>query len=129
MRGDHSITSKRLTLKQFLSLEHVVVRAEGRSQELFERFLAKTPHFTSLPMIIARSDLVATVPHAIGIFFSGSWTNIKTALTPFPDAPRIVLRQHWHRRTHHDPRNQWLRRVVSELFNVESDEWTKTRSR
>jgi DNA-binding transcriptional LysR family regulator len=139
MRADHPIASKRLTLKQFLSMQHVVVRAEGRSQELFERFLAKkrvrpkialfTPHFTSLPIIIAKSDLVATVPHAIGMFFSGSWTNIKTALTPFPDAPRIPLRQHWHRKTHYDQRSQWLRRIVSELFNEESDEWTKTRRR
>ena len=45
------------------------------------------------------------------------------ALPPFPDAPRIVLKQHWHRKAHHDPRNRWLRRLVSELFNQESDEW------
>ena len=133
LRADHPITSKRLSLKQFLGLKHVVVHAEGRSQELVERFLARnklhptvvlvTPHFMSLPMIIAKSDLVATVPHAIGMYFSNSSANIKTVLPPFPDAPRIVLRQHWHRKSHHDPRNQWLRRIVSGLFNQESDEW------
>ncbi|HEV8644912.1 MAG TPA: LysR family transcriptional regulator [Burkholderiales bacterium] len=133
LRADHPITSKRLSLKQFLGLRHVAVHAEGRSQELFERFLVRnkihpkvvlvTPHFMSLPTIIAKSDLVATVPHAIGMYFSGSWANIKTVLPPFTDAPRIVLKQHWHRKSHHDPRNQWLRRTVSGLFNQESDEW------
>ena len=63
------------------------------------------------------------VPHAIGMYFSNSVANIKTVLPPFPDAPRIVLRQHWHRKSHHDPRNQWLRRIVSGFFNQESDEW------
>ena len=132
-RADHPIASKRLSLKQFLALKHVAVHASGRSQELFERFLSRnkihpkvvlvTPHFMSLPTIIGKSDLVATVPHAIGMFFSGSWANIKTVLPPFADAPRIVLKQHWHRKAHHDPRNQWLRRQVTQLFNDESDEW------
>lgn len=136
LRADHPISSKRLSVRQFLGLGHVVVHAAGRSQEIFERFLVRhrvhpkvvlvTPHFMSLPMIIGKSELVATVPHAIGMYFSGSQANIKTVLPPFPDAPHIVLKQHWHRKAHHDPRNQWLRRVVSDLFNQESDEW-KTR--
>src|SRR5438105_3521589 len=80
MRAGHPLRAKRLTLDVFLAMEHAVVRAEGRSQEIFERFLERkkirrriallTPHFLSLPMIIARSDLVATVPHAIGLYFS-----------------------------------------------------------
>ncbi|HYA46690.1 MAG TPA: LysR family transcriptional regulator [Burkholderiales bacterium] len=133
LRVDHPVASKRLSLKQYLGLKHVVVHAAGRSQEIFERFLIRnkihrnvvliTPHFMSLPAIIGKSDFVATVPHAMGMYFSGAWTNIRAALPPFPDAPRIVLKQHWHRKAHHDPRNQWLRKLVSELFNQESDEW------
>jgi len=138
LRADHPIANARLSLKQFLALKHVVVRAGGRSQELFEHFLLKnkihpevvlvTPHFLSLPMIIAKTDLVATVPHAIGMFFSGSRANIKVVLPPFADAPRIVLKQHWHRKANHDPRNRWLRLLVSELFTQESDEWKNKRS-
>ena len=136
LRADHPIAGNRLSLKQFLSLDHVSVRAEGRSQELFERFLASkkirrrvvlyTPHFMSLPMIIAKSDLVATVPHAIGMYYSTSLGNIRTVAPPPLDLPRIVLKQHWHRRSHHDPRSQWLRQMISGLFSQESDEW-KTR--
>jgi len=139
MRADHPITGKRLSLKQFLDLKHVAVHAEGRSQELFERYLVRkkfhpkvvlvTPHFMSLPIIIAKSDLVATVPHAIGMFFSKSSTNIKTVQLPFPDLPQIVIKQHWHRKSHHDPRSQWLRRLMARLFSPESDEWREERGR
>lgn len=138
LRADCSIGSARLSLKQFLELRHVAVHAAGRSQEIFERFLVRnkvrpkvvliTPHFMSLPTIIGKSDLVATVPHAVGMFFSGSWANIKAVLPPFPDAPRIVLKQHWHRKANHDARNRWLRKLVSELFTQESDEWKSKRA-
>ena len=79
-------------------------------------------------MIIAKTDLVATVPHAVGMFFSGSRANIKVVLPPFSDAPRIVLKQHWHHKANHDPRNRWLRMLVSELFTQESDEWKTKRA-
>ena len=133
LRADHPIRSEQLSTKQFLELKHVAVHSEGRSQELFERFLVRkklrpnvvlvTPHFMSLPVIIAKSDLVATVPHALGMLFSGQGTNIKAVLPPALDIPRIVLKQHWHRKAHHDPRNQWLRLMVSNLFSEELDEW------
>jgi DNA-binding transcriptional LysR family regulator len=132
LRADHPIRGDRLSIKQFLELEHAVVHAEGRSQEILERYLARqkierkvvlhTPHFMSLPMIIARTDLVATVPHAIGVYWSRSATNIRTLFPPF-DIPRIVLRQHWHRRFQNDARNKWLRGIVRELFSSETDEW------
>jgi DNA-binding transcriptional LysR family regulator len=132
LRADHPVRSRKLSLDDFLSLEHAVVRAEGRSQEIFERFLARkrisrrvallTPHFLSLPVILARSDLIATVPHAIGVYCESTGINVRSALPPF-DIPRIPLRHHWHRRFQTDPRNRWLRSVVRELFTSEADEW------
>jgi hypothetical protein len=44
----------------------------------------------SLPMIIARSDLAATVPHAIGIYYSKALANIKMMSLPMADIPQIV---------------------------------------
>ena len=133
IRADHPAAQRRLSVAQFLALKHVAVRAAGRSQELFHRFLAAhkihldvvlvTPHFMSLPAIIGRSDLVATVPHAIGMYCASAGTNVKAVLPPFRKAPKIELKQHWHRKAHHDGRNQWLRKLVSQLFTQESDEW------
>ena len=132
LRADHPVRSRRLSLDDFLSLEHAVVRAEGRSQEIFERFLARkkitrrvvlhTPHFLSLPVILARSDLIATVPHAIGVYCESTGINVRTALPPF-DIPRIPVRHHWHRRFQNDPRSRWLRSMLRELFTSEADEW------
>lgn len=132
LRADHPIRGHRLTLEQFLALGHAVVRAEGRSQEIFEKYLERkkiarriallTPHFMSIPTIIGKSDLVVTLPHAIGLFFSQSGANIKVVEPPLP-IPRIDLRQHWHRNAHHDPKHKWLRRLVADLFNDANDEW------
>ncbi len=132
LRADHPIRAKRLSLEQFLSLDHAVVRAEGRSQEIFEKYLARrritrrialsTPHFMSIPSVIGKSDLVVTLPHAIGLFFSQTGANVRIVEPPLP-IPRIELRQHWHRNYHHDPKNKWLRRLVAGLFNDASDEW------
>jgi len=132
MRADHPIWAPRLALEDFLAVEHAVVRAEGRSQEIFERLLAKkkivrkvallTPHFLSLPVILLRSDLVATVPHAIGMYCETTGVKVRSALPPF-EVPRIPLMQHWHRRFQNDARSRWLRAVLRELFTSEADEW------
>jgi DNA-binding transcriptional LysR family regulator len=138
LRADHPIRGERLTMDEFLELEHAVVRAEGRSQEILETYLKRmgierkvalvTPHFMSLPMIIARSNLVATVPHAIGMYWSGPDTGIRALRPPF-ETPPIVLRQHWHRRFQNDARNRWLRQIVASLFSSETDEWRDGASR
>ena len=123
VRAGHPVTSERLSLKQFKQLGHAVVRAEGRSQEILERFLLKrgirrrevlqTPHFMSIPHIIARSDLVATVPVTVGTSFA-RFMEVRMILPPF-EMPKVELRQHWHRKYHHDPQNRWLRGIVHSL--------------
>jgi len=132
LRASHPRRARQLSLGDFLAMEHAVVRAEGRSQEIFERFLDRkkirrkivlyTPHFLSLPMIIARSDLVTTVPHAIGVYFSRLSGDLALARPPF-DIAGFDLKQHWHRKYHGDSRNQWLRKQVALLFNDDNDEY------
>lgn len=132
LRADHPIRGNRLSLAQFLALDHAVVRAESRGQEVFENFLARegierrvvlrTPHFMSIPSIVARSDLVVTVPHALALYFAGLSANLKI-VRPALDIPSIDLKQHWHRRYHRDAKNKWLRELVAQLFNDENDDW------
>jgi DNA-binding transcriptional LysR family regulator len=132
LRADHPVQDKQLSLERFLALDHAAVRAKGRSQEIFEKYLERlrierrivlrTPHFMSLPGIIGRSDLVVTLPHAIGHYFTRVGENVRMAEPPLA-IPRIELYQHWHRGFHHDPRNRWLRTLVASLFSAESDEW------
>jgi DNA-binding transcriptional LysR family regulator len=136
MRSDHPVRGAALTLEQFLNLQHAVVLSEGRSQEILEGHLKElglvrrvaiyTPHFLSIPALIAHSDMVVTVPHAMGIAYGKSAFGLHVMQLPFP-SPRIQLRQHWHAKFHKDARNVWLRGIVSELFNASTDEWQSLR--
>ncbi|HET9475319.1 MAG TPA: LysR family transcriptional regulator [Steroidobacteraceae bacterium] len=132
LRANHPITASTLSMQQFLSLEHAVVNGAGRTNEIFERFLRakkihrrvvlETPHFMSIPSIIARSDLIVTVPHAVGMFVKDVHMNIRLAQPPMR-TPKIDLKLHWHRNHHSDPKNKWLRELVASLFSDELDEW------
>ncbi|HTU65291.1 MAG TPA: LysR family transcriptional regulator [Steroidobacteraceae bacterium] len=132
LRADHPITAGTLSMSQFLGLEHAVVYGAGRTVEIFERYLRakklhrrvvlETPHFLSIPAIISRSDLVVTVPHAVGTFVKDLHMNIRIAQPPMR-TPKIDLKMHWHRNFQRDAKNRWLRDVVADLFTDESDEF------
>ncbi len=129
LRTDHPVTANKLSLKQYLQLEHAVVRAESRSEEVIERYLARrkirrhivltTPHFASAPMIVAQSDLIVTIPEPLARYFSSVSAHLRVVGLPF-DPPRIELKQIWHRKFHHDERNRWLRTLVCRLFQESS---------
>jgi len=132
LRADHPVTAGTLSMAQFLGHEHAVVYGAGRTHEIFERFLRsrkihrrvvlETPHFLSIPSIISRSDLIVTVPHAVGVFVKNVHMNIRVAQPPMR-TPKIDLKIHWHRNFQRDPKNKWLREFVASLFTDELDEW------
>src|SRR5688572_13531918 len=74
MRAGHPLWKNRLTMAAFLAAEHIVVRREGRSQEVLERFIERrkmrrkiavyTSHVLSVPFIVMESQLVATLPRS-----------------------------------------------------------------
>jgi DNA-binding transcriptional LysR family regulator len=123
-RTGHPLIKNGLTLEAFLEAHHIVVGGEGSSQELFEDALAKRGlerrcalrilHFMSVPFVVARTDLIVTVPRAVAAFFSGL-VNLQV-LDPPIDVPEFAVKQYWHRRFHHDARVIWLRTMMSELY-------------
>ena len=129
IRADHPVRSARLSQKQFRELDHAVVRAESRTEEVIERFLARnriqrrvtltTPHFASVPPIVEQSDLVVTVPVPLARYFSTVSARIRIVRPPF-EPPCIDLKQIWHRKFHHDSRNRWLRSLMCALFQKPS---------
>lgn len=126
VRLGHPDIGKRLTHSVFLSLEHAVVRADWRSQEVFEQYLRSqhierrvvlhVPHYMCIPFIISTSELVVTVPSAVGTAFT-AMGRLRALAPPF-DVPLYDVKQHWHRRVHSDPRNRWLRAQVESLFGA-----------
>ena len=125
IRSDHRMQADKLSIREYLQLEHAVVRAESRTEEVIESYLARrkirrqvvlsTPHFASAPIIVAQSDLIVTIPEPLARYFSSVAAGVRGVQLPF-DPPRIAIKQFWHRRFHHDARSRWLRALVCELF-------------
>lgn len=124
VRKNHPRIGDQLTRKQFLEEGHAVVQQEGKSHELFEQALAEQgmarrvvlsiPHFLAIPLIVAESDLIVTVPYAVARSFA-RMADLKMLRQPIR-VPRADVRQHWHARFHRDLANQWIRGVIATLF-------------
>jgi DNA-binding transcriptional LysR family regulator len=125
MRVNHPLWESRLSVSTFLEADHLVVREEGRSQEVLERFFARrrirrrirvyTAHFLGVPFILASSDLIATVPYAVARDFAAMSPQLSIALPPF-EITGFELKLQWHRRFDNEPRNRWLRDQLSRCF-------------
>jgi DNA-binding transcriptional LysR family regulator len=123
LRKGHPAASS-LTKALFSELEHVVVDNPIRSQELVDDFLdrrsifrkvrMRTTHYLTLPAFVASTDLVATVPTAVGLLFA-DLGQIELVSPPY-DIPEFPIQQHWHKRYDQDPRNRWLREQLTKLI-------------
>jgi DNA-binding transcriptional LysR family regulator len=124
VRADHPQIGAEMTRRQFLEGRHAVVHPSGQMNDTLEGELStlglnrqvsvRMEHFLAVPTILGQSDLICTVPYAIGDSLA-KLADIKLVRPPFKAKPRIV-RQHWHARFHHDAANRWLRGVIAELF-------------
>jgi DNA-binding transcriptional LysR family regulator len=124
MRAGHPLWKSRLTVSSYLAAEHIVIRADSRSQEVLERFIERrkmrrrvamyTSHVLSVPFLVMDSDLVATVPYAVATRFASLTTRVVAALPPFDITYDLKL--HWHRRFDNEPRSLWLREQLSAAF-------------
>ena len=71
MRADHPRSAGALTKKQFLEASHALVSYQGGHrviEEALERaglarkIALRVPHFTVVPMVLERTDLILTLP-------------------------------------------------------------------
>ena len=121
----HRIKGRRITLAEFLAAEHAVVHSEGRTREVFEQVLAKrgiqrkvvlhSAHFTSIPFIVQKSDLIVTIPTPAAQAFA-QMKGIRLMAPPL-ELPRVTVKQYWHTRFNSDPKHRWLRSIVFKLFH------------
>lgn len=125
IRSAHPVRAEKLDIGQYLALDHAVVRAESRTEEVIERYLSRrkihrrvvlmTPHFASAPIVVAQSDLIVTIPEPLARYFSNVAAGVRVVQLPF-EPPQIAIKQFWHRKFHHDERSRWLRGIVCALF-------------
>jgi DNA-binding transcriptional LysR family regulator len=124
MRAGHPLWASRLTVSAFLAAEHIVVRREGRSQGILERFIERrkmrrkvamyTSNVLSVPYIVMDTQLVATLPYAVVTRFTSLTSQVVAALPPFDLTYDLKL--HWHRRFDNEPRSIWLREQLATVF-------------
>jgi len=123
MRADHPDIGRKLTRKQFLAASHALVSYKGGHrviEEALERaglarkIALRVPHFTVVPMVLERTDLILTLPSKVARVYQqrGRFK----ALPPPVQIPPADVAAHWHERFERDPGNRWLRELVMELF-------------
>ena len=124
VRADHPRVGSRLTLAQFLATTHVLVSSRGSAHEIVEQTLRnqglvrkialRVPHFTVVPMILARTDHMVIVPEGLvrAIAPFGRFKSLK----PPVDIPSLDVKLHWHERFDQDPGIAWLRGVLTDLY-------------
>jgi DNA-binding transcriptional LysR family regulator len=121
MRADHPIAT--LTKKKFLEASHVLVTYRGGHRVVEEaleragaapRIVLRVPHFTVVPMVLERTDLILTLPARVARVFERRG-RLKALAPPVPIA-RADVAVHWHERFDADPGNRWLREQLAELF-------------
>ncbi|TIL72880.1 MAG: LysR family transcriptional regulator [Mesorhizobium sp.] len=120
MRAEHPALARKLTLKRFLALEHIVVSVTGVGPAPVDEVLARigrtrrvklrVPNFFAAVEIAARSDLVMTLPSSL----ARAAANMKrfVSLPPPLDLGSFTMSLVWHARQQDAPRHIWLRRAI-----------------
>jgi DNA-binding transcriptional LysR family regulator len=123
MRADHPAARARLTKKAFLEQSHALVSYKGGHrviEEALERaglarkVALRVPHFTVVPMVLERSNLMFVLPSRVARVYEQRG-RVKSMPMPVAIPPADVA-AHWHERFERDPGNRWLREVIGELF-------------
>lgn len=122
VRTDHPRVRGRLDLDTFTSLSHIIVSGgEGPSavdEALSKigrerRVVLRLSRFAGLPHVIARSDLIATVPR--GVAFSAAEYLPLQVLDPPLSLPRSPIDVCWHPRSNDDGGHRFVRTLIAEI--------------
>jgi DNA-binding transcriptional LysR family regulator len=118
VREDHPRVGRRLSLEQYLSLDHVVVAPLGRRSHvddvlagrgLTRRIRRIVPYFLSGLVMAAESDDVLTVSDRAAAALAAT-LRLRLVEPPLP-LSSYSLNLLWHPRLENEPGNRWLREV------------------
>ncbi len=122
---DHPRIKDELSLETFLSESHLVVAPPGTVHGgsidtafadvgAKRRVALRVPNFHTAAQILSVTELIAAVPRGF-IEVEAAGDVLRSLDLPFA-TDKLIVRQFWHERFHEDPENQWLRRVILQLF-------------
>jgi DNA-binding transcriptional LysR family regulator len=109
-----------LTLDEYVSKKHMLISRTGTRIGVIDEWLAEkglerrialiVPHFLSAPFIVAKTDMLLSVPKRIAAQFAGL---APLSVLPVPiDLPAYDLIMVWHPLRENDPAHCWLREQI-----------------
>jgi DNA-binding transcriptional LysR family regulator len=123
MRQGHPLACKKLTLKQYVNANHLLVSLTGeatgfideqlREKGLQRRIVLTVNQFNLVPELIANSDLITAIPMRT-LQRSPSKEQLHVAELPIEVAPAL-LQMMWHERKQREPAHEWLRGIIVEI--------------
>lgn len=116
VREGHPLAGKSIDSKTFQALGHAVVGHETRRLDAYEKFIeqqgierdirVELANMTSLPPLLASTDLIAVAPN-----ITGQYSGLSKVDLPF-EPPSIEAKIYWHHRAHADAAIMWLKRQI-----------------
>ncbi len=115
--------NRELTLEEYVSGKHMLISRTGTRVGLIDEWLAErgltrrialiVPHFLSAPFIVAKTDMILSLPERIANEFVGL-APLNILALPF-ELPAYDLVMVWHPLRDPDPAHRWLRDQIMEV--------------
>jgi DNA-binding transcriptional LysR family regulator len=120
VRADHPVTLSEFTVEAFLAWPHALITVTNSRMGYIDtvleklgvkrRILLRLPHFLSAPLIVAKTDLILTLPRRLAMLFA-EFANL-SLLDPPIKLDEFSYIQVWHQRRQHEPMHIWLRELI-----------------
>jgi DNA-binding transcriptional LysR family regulator len=120
VRPGHPSVEEKLTLEQYLGLEHIHIsgRRQGvghvdRALErlgLQRKIKVRMQTYMAGPQLVASTDLALTIPRNLASMY-----DMKTLEMPF-NVEALDQYLYWHKSTDQDRANQWFRSILTDLL-------------
>ena len=118
--GHPVLRHKRLTLRRYLELEHLLVAPGGKPGSFVDAQLARrglsrrialqVSSFLVAPQVVVETDLISTGPERL---LRSLKSHYPIELLPTPlSIPRFEVCLLWHTRLDHDPAHAWMRQAI-----------------
>jgi DNA-binding transcriptional LysR family regulator len=126
-RQGHPRIKKKLSIKQYLAEEHILVSPRGRvlghvdavlaKQELERRVRLTLPHVLAVPAVVAATDGIVTISARIAQRFAADYG--LQVLVPPIDAGSFQVAMAWRSPLTNDPAIQWLRGELRSIASTQ----------
>jgi DNA-binding transcriptional LysR family regulator len=127
-RGHPFARGDAITVQDFLAASHVFIESMGSGHRIIERTLERAgykrdaglrvPHFMVVPMIVAHTDRIVTVPSRVARIFE-SLMQVRIHAMPIR-IPAFDVALFWHPRFTQEPGTGWMHALMVELFREAS---------